>query len=257
LRRSKRVWAVASVHGEAERLKALHRKISGRLQPGDRLVYLGNFMGRGPRVRETIEELLAFRGRFLAGPRAFPDDIAHLRGGQEEMWQKLLQVQFASDPRGVLQWMLDQGLAATLESYGIQPRAGLSAAASGTVPLTRWTTQLARAFNAWPGHLDLTDSLRRAAYTDDGQLLFVNAGIDPQRPLETQRDTFWWGGSGFHGLEEPYGSYRRVVRGYAPEHPGIQESPYTATVDGGCGFGGALIAACFAIDGTLVDSVEA
>src|SRR3546814_18686442 len=59
--------------------------------------------------------LLRFRSLFLARPDAFACDVVHLRGSQEEMWQKLLQLQFATDPRAVLQWMLDQGLAASLE----------------------------------------------------------------------------------------------------------------------------------------------
>src|ERR1700731_2258303 len=37
LRRSRRVWAVASVHGEAERLTALHSRLAERLQYGDRI----------------------------------------------------------------------------------------------------------------------------------------------------------------------------------------------------------------------------
>src|SRR3546814_3609696 len=73
----------------------------------------------------TLDSLLRFRSLFLARPDAFACDVVHLRGSQEEMWQKLLQLQFATDPRAVLQWMLDQGLAASLESYGIAPADGL------------------------------------------------------------------------------------------------------------------------------------
>src|SRR3546814_6672973 len=79
-------------------------------------------------------------------------------------------------------------------------------------------------------------SLRRAAYTKsiDGTggtgnaagnqgwgLLFVNAGLEPERPLEAQKDSFWWGGSGFAALDRPYRGYRRVVRGFCPQHPGL------------------------------------
>ena len=38
LRRSRRVWAVASIHGEAERLDAMHKELFARLEPGDRIV---------------------------------------------------------------------------------------------------------------------------------------------------------------------------------------------------------------------------
>ena len=47
----------------------------------------------------------------------------------------------------------------------------------------------------------------------------------------------------------------RIVHGH--QHPGLIETDYTLTVDGGCGFGGALLAACVTPAGELVDQVEA
>ena len=44
--------------------------------------------------------------------------------------------------------------------------------------------------------------------------------------------------------------------GYA-HHLGLVETDYTLTLDGGCGFGGALMAACLTPSGELVDRVEA
>ena len=69
------------------------------MEEGDRLVYLGNYLGYAPHVRETVDELLAFRSAFLAlPPYADPNDIVYLRGSQEEIWQKILQLQFAQNP---------------------------------------------------------------------------------------------------------------------------------------------------------------
>ena len=99
LRRARRVWAVASIHGEAARLSSLHGQIERRFEPGDRLVYLGNMLGRGAEVHATVDELLEFRRRLLSRPSMFACDIAYLRGSQEEMWQKLMQLQFAPNPR--------------------------------------------------------------------------------------------------------------------------------------------------------------
>ena len=257
LRRAARVWAIASVHGEAERLKRLQAEIRERFQPGDRLVYLGNVMGRGPAVHETIDALLAFRTAVLAQPGIFVCDIAILRGRQEEMWQKLLQLQFAAEPRQVLTWMLDQGLASTLEAYGGDAQEGLRAASSGAVHLTRWTGKLRQAMKASPGHFDVLTSLRRAAFTDDGCLLFVNAGLDPGRPLEAQKDSFWWSNQGFAEMTEPYYGFRRVVRGFDRRHPGLDLLEHSATLDGGAGFGGPLLAACLLPDGEVSELLEA
>lgn len=257
LKATRRVWAVASIHGEADRLIELHGALGERMKPGDRVVYLGNMLGRGAKVRETIDELLIFRREFLSLPHTFAGDIAYLRGSQEEMWQKLLQLQFASDPRSVFSWMLQQGVGPTLAAYDINPEDGLREARAGPMQLTRWTSRLRRTIQARPGHYDLLGALRRAAHTDDGNLLFVNAGIDPSRPIETQKDTFWWVSSGFEKLDKPYSGYRRVIRGFSPDQPGLLVGDFTASLDGGCGFGGPLMAACFATNGEVVEQLEA
>ncbi|MGY8994381.1 MAG: hypothetical protein ACKVK8_09575, partial [Rhodospirillales bacterium] len=82
------------------------------------LIYLGNLIGRGGGVLACIDEALVFRRALLAQRGADSNSVVYLRGGQEEMWHKLLQLQFASDPSDVLKWMMAQGVAATLEAYG-------------------------------------------------------------------------------------------------------------------------------------------
>jgi len=257
LRAARRVWAIGSIHGEAERLEQLHRALWQRLEPGDRIVYLGNMIGRGPAVLQTVDTLLRFRAEALARPRSFACDIVYLRGSQEEMWQKLLQLQFATAPRDVLGWMIDQGVGATLRAYGGSVPDAQRAAATGAVMLTRWTGALRNAMQARPGHYQLMAALRRAAFTQDGNLLFVNAGLDPSRPLEAQSDSFWWSASAFARITDPYAGYRRVIRGFDPRHPGLELGDYTATVDAGCGFGGPLLAVCFAPTGEPADRLEA
>jgi serine/threonine protein phosphatase 1 len=272
---ARRVWCVGAVHGERARLEALHDRLWTRLAPGDRLVYLGNVLGRGPDVAGTVAELLAFRCGVMALEPAATPHVVVLRGSQEEMWQKLLQLQFATDPRGVLEWMLGHGLAATLDAYGSSAAEARERVRGGTVGLTRWTQGLRRAMQALPGHVAFMADLRRACAVTGTQpvdtgdpaarpphgLLCVNAGLDPTRPLEAQKDSFWWASGGFQRLDRPYGGYARVVRGFAPEkpnpHPGVALSDFAATVDAGCGLGGPLAAACFAMDGSLDDAVEA
>ncbi|HYE52071.1 MAG TPA: hypothetical protein VEB20_20920 [Azospirillaceae bacterium] len=261
LGRPRRVWAVASVHGEVDRLAALHDDVGSRFQPGDRLVYLGNLMGRGPRVRDTLDEVLAFRRALLAMRGVIATDIAYLRGGQEEMWQKLLQLQFAPNPAEVLQWMMNQGVDATLAAYGGSAYQGLASAREGAVAIARWTGQLRSALKSAPGHDALFSCLRRAAFTSGpdevpGKLLFVNANVDAGRPLAAQGDAFWWGGAGFARMEGPYAGFARVVRGYDPGRGGVQVGTHAVTLDGGCGFGGKLVCGCFSPEGEVLELVE-
>ena len=100
-------------------------------------------------------------------------------------------------------------------------------------------------------------AIRRAAYTDDLGLLFVHAGIDPERPLSAQGDSLWWGGSGFGNLDHPYGQFLKVIRGFDRQHGGPAMSAFTMTLDGGCGYGGKAVAALLDPKGELLDLVEA
>jgi serine/threonine protein phosphatase 1 len=84
----------------------------------------------------------------------------------------------------------------------------------------------------------------------------VNAGLDATKPLDLQGDAFWWGGPTFIELLEPYESYRRVIRGFDRRHAGLVESAYAVSLDAGCGYGGALLAACLTHDGVIVDRIE-
>ncbi len=250
-------WLVGSVHGEARRLVAIHAALTERIAPEDNLVYLGNFLGRGPDVAGTVQELLLFR-RAVMARQTFEGAgaIAYLRGRQEEMWHKLLQIQFAPNPREVLEWMLNQGLAPTLEAYGGGVDEGRRAAAMGAVALSQWTNRLRAALRSRDGHDKLISAIRRAAFTLDGALLMVSAGVDPSRPLSEQNDSFWWGGRGFEEIEPGWAGFARIIRGFDPRHQGIVLTDWLASLDGGCGFGGTLVAAGFAADGALIDSFE-
>jgi len=252
----RRTWVVASVHGEVERLRALHARLRDRIQAGETLVYLGNLMGRGAHVFDTIQEVLLFRRALLARPGAESADFVFLRGRQEEMWHRLLQIQFAINPSEVLKWMLDHGVEQSIRAYGSSARDGITAAGRGAVALTDWTSRLRAAMRAADGHNALMSALRRAAYTECNRLLFVNAGVDVTRPLSEQFDTFWWGGTPFDSITAPFGGFRRVVRGFDSRRRGVVVREHTASIDGGCGFGGPLYAVCFGPDGDPCETLE-
>ncbi|MEA1938175.1 MAG: hypothetical protein U9N14_03675, partial [Pseudomonadota bacterium] len=106
LGRPARIWAVGAIHGEIDRLVRLHEQIGQQFCPGDRLVYLGNIIGRSGNPSEAVDTVLGFRRAVLALRGLAASDVVILRGCQEEIWHKALQIQFAPDPAGVLRWML-------------------------------------------------------------------------------------------------------------------------------------------------------
>ena len=84
-RNSSRLWAVGAIHGESERLCVLHAKLSERILEGDRLVYLGNFIGYGKSIISTINELLLFRRQIMAAPPMNACDIVFFWESQFDM----------------------------------------------------------------------------------------------------------------------------------------------------------------------------
>jgi serine/threonine protein phosphatase 1 len=182
--------------------------------------------------------------------------VTFLRGTQEEMLQKLLQLQFAPNPGEVLTWMVNAGIEATVRAYGGDLRQGFAATRDGPRTITRWTSILRDAINAAPGHTMLLSGLRHAAFTEEGGLLFVHAGIDPARPLAAQGDAFWWGRQDILNITAPFDGFQRIVRGTDSQRRGLVERRFAVSLDGGSGHGGRLLAVCLGLDGTVLDQVE-
>lgn len=260
LKRPNKIWAVSSIHGDVDRLMQIHDALFQRFAPGDRLVYLGNYTGYGLQAREAVDELLVFRRLLLAQPGMQPSDIVYLRGAQEELWQKLTQLQFTPKPVDTLLWMMGAGMGNTMQSYGICAHDGIMAAREGVLSLTKWTHKIRETLRQNAGHDFFMTHCKRAAYTEyEGRtpILFVNAGLDPARSLDQQEDNLWWAGETFSDLTEKYQPFEKVVRGFDPRHEGVHLNCVTATLDGGCGFGGSLVAASMTAAGEVMELMEA
>ena len=147
-----------------------------------------------------------------------PESIVFLRGAQEEMFSKLLQLQLAPNPIEILQWMFDHGVGKTINSYGFSEDEIKNIVSTGTINISKWTTNLNRAVQNKPGHKQYFLNLKHAAYSHTKKILFVNRGVDITRPLSAQNDCFWWGFQNFSTINEPYKTFLRIVRGYESEH---------------------------------------
>jgi hypothetical protein len=259
LKRPNKIWAVSSIHADLDRLIQLHDAILERFTPGDRLVYLGNYTGYGMQSYETIDELLVFRRLLLAQPGMKASDITYLRGSQEELWQKLTQLHFSPNPTDTLLWMMGSGMGNTMQSYGICAHEGIMAAREGILSLTKWTHRIRETLRSHAGHDCFMTQAKRAAYTEyEGRtpILFVNAGLDPTRSLDQQEDNLWRAGETFSDISESYAPFDKVIRGFDPKHEGVHLNCVTATIDGGCGFGGSLVAASMTADGEVMELLE-
>ena len=252
-----RIWMVSSIHGDLSRLVAIHDVINTHFQPGDRMVYLGNFMGFGAQIADVMDEMVAFRRHIMGRFTLFPHDIAYVRGAQEEMLERTLQLHFAKSPPAVLAWMLEHGLEGTLQAYGSSGQEAAKFARMSISEIANYTVGLRGAIRSMPGHYSLIMAIKRAAYDDGQNFLFTHAGVDPNLSLERQTDSFWWGHPSFLRLDLPFEGFKRVFAGWHPNHLGISELDHATFVDAGCGFGGPLLTCCIDMNGDIVEAFEA
>lgn len=253
----KRVWAIGALQGDVNKLSDIHDVIAANILPGDRLVYLGNYLGKKSTdpVVTAVDEILSFRRFVMAIPGMKPSDVVYLRGCVEEMWQKLLTLQFCPNPAEVLDWMEGFGIDNVLQIYGSSIAEARIYLRDRPMGVTKWTNRLRAARRDKPGHEVFSTVVKRAAFTRQmtgqvGPMLFVHAGLDPRVGLTQQNDNFWWGWKHLTKLEEEgYGPYNRIVRGFNPAKQENLSDMITC-------LGGNIKAACFDADGSLLRTID-
>ena len=115
-----RIWAIGSIHGNLQGIKNIHNHIFSEFNPSDQIVYLGNVIGVVLQYTDVLDEVINFRLKTMAKYNIEPEKIIYLRGSQEEMWSKLLELQISPNPKEVLLWMFSHGVDKTLQSYNFQ-----------------------------------------------------------------------------------------------------------------------------------------
>lgn len=217
-----RVYAVGDIHGRADLLRPLHEAIA---QDADKagpeikhcVVYLGDYLDRGPYVRETIDELLY---RLPAGFRA-----EYLMGNHEALF-----LAFLDDP-SLLAFWLEIGGHSTLLSYQVQP------------PGSGFSEERAKAIRqeiiaAMPErHMAFLENLK--PYVRMGDVVFVHAGIRPGIPLAQQSPAdLFWTRSAFpdaltdHGMRVVHGHTINAEVEEAPGHIGVDTGAYATGILG-------------------------
>lgn len=170
-----RVYAVGDVHGHLDLLSQMRDMISEDVKADRRernvIVYLGDYIDRGPDSRGVVELL-------LNEPLVGIEEI-HLKGNHEDF-----MLQFLDDPLIGEQWYLNGG-DTTLASYGVERTVMTEGSDRFIAVRDRLRSKLP------VEHLAFLRSL--AMYHVEGDYLFVHAGIRPGRPMEKQEahDVMW------------------------------------------------------------------
>jgi serine/threonine protein phosphatase 1 len=197
----KKIFAIGDIHGCYDRLKALMEKIPIDCSR-DTLVFIGDYIDRGPHSVEVVDYLIQLKNRF--------PEVIFLKGNHEDMLDKFLN--------GVdrLTYLLNGGQQ-TLDSYLTKP------VGSKFLPIP-------------PDHMEFFKSLREFYETEE--FIFVHAGLRPRVPLESQKtEDLLWIRDKFVSTKYDFG--KRVIFGHTPLKKPLVE-PNKIGIDTGAVYGNAL-----------------
>jgi serine/threonine protein phosphatase 1 len=196
-----RTFAIGDIHGCHTALVRLLEEVQP--QPADVVVFLGDYIDRGPGSREVVDTLLALNARCKP---------LFLRGNHEVMildaWDNFEKAVF---------WQSFGGKQA-LQSYGADPKGD-------------WQSQI-------PGsHWNFFQETLRFLETDE--TIFVHACLDPKLAMQDQPDDllFW---EDFSRIQ-PHDSGKTIICGHTPQRSKeIDNRGYAVCIDTGAAYGGWL-----------------
>lgn len=220
------IYAVGDIHGHLASLDHALELIEADGGPEAEIVFLGDYVDRGPDVRGTLQRLID--GRNAGRPWTF------LKGNHDRMFARFLSDATLHDDRiaSGKPWMNPSlGGAQTLASYGVHD--------AGSRPIDEVFEEARKKVLA--EHVAFADGLPLWHETKDK--IFVHAGIRPGIPMERQdEDDLVWIRDGF--LEDTRDHGKLIVHGHtALDHPVAY--PNRINLDGGAGFGNPLWPAVF------------
>ncbi|MBF0447375.1 MAG: serine/threonine protein phosphatase [Magnetococcales bacterium] len=226
-----RLYVIGDIHGRLDLLINIQAQIEGELEdlPPEverRIIYLGDYIDRGPDSRGVIDRLLSHS---ITGCEQI-----FLKGNHESELES-----FLLDPQPNHTWTQHGGMEMAL-SYDIKVKAQISAVDR----MRALRDCLLEAIP--PAHLVFFSNLR--LYYEMGDYFMVHAGVRPGVPLNKQKemDLLW--------IREPFLSHKklfekRIVHGHTVTKQPIQ-LPNQIGIDTGACYSGVL--SCLVLEAETV-----
>lgn len=201
-------YVIGDIHGCVKELACLIENLP--LERQDQLVFLGDYIDRGPDSRGVVCYLLDLQKESSYG-------VFFLKGNHEDMLLSYLG--FAGQHGDMFFY---NGGQATLASYGLSSQDLSSEAVLSAMPAD---------------HIQFYQSLK--SYCRVGDYLCVHAGIHPQKPLQeqTEAELFWIRNKFIYSSHMlPY----TVLFGHTPQTDVLFDLPYKIGLDTGLVYGNKL-----------------
>ena len=193
-----RTFVIGDIHGCVDEIARLLDALAPTA--ADTVVFLGDYIDRGPSAKGVIDRLLRLRGE---GTRC-----VFLKGNHEDMF-----LGFLGERGSFGEAFLANGGGHTLHSYGLHGEFGQ-----------------VRSEQLPPAHLEFLRALQMRY--EHGPYLCVHAGLDPARPLATQRDEdLLWIRDEF--VRHPHPFPCTVLFGHSPQREMLVDVPFKIGLDTG------------------------
>jgi serine/threonine protein phosphatase 1 len=217
-----RSYVVGDIHGCLEELGCLLDSLP--LEPSDRVVFLGDYVDRGPDPKGVISHLIERQ-------RIGQQEFIFLKGNHEDMFLSYLDL-----PGKNSEIFLFNGGGTTLASYGIAPTIISTEDAQSRIPRS---------------HIDFLKSLRTYCLIEP--FLCVHAGIHPLRPLNEQKEKeLLWIRDEF--IFNPHALPYTVLFGHTPHREVFFDLPYKIGLDTGLVYGNQL--SCLEVQDKILFQIE-
>jgi serine/threonine protein phosphatase 1 len=215
-------YVIGDIHGCLAELRYLLEQLP--LENGDGLVFLGDYIDRGPDSMGVVSYLLEV-------PRQANVEAVFLKGNHEDMFLDYLGL-----PGNHGDVFLSNGGVATLLSYGI------ATPSLGGIEVAERLPQ---------AHLDFYLNLETFYVVKP--YLCVHAGIQPLKKLEEQTAAeMYWIRSEF--IRNPHKLPLTVLFGHTPQKEALFDLPYKIGLDTGLVYGNKL--SCFAIEEKILYQIK-
>ena len=195
-------FAVGDIHGHLDALQDLLGQLRGEARQGDTVVFLGDYIDRGPATKQCIDAILRFRKDCDA-------NVVCLLGNHEDWCLRSMR-----DHRRH-SWLLGMEAFDTIRSYSAEAEAVLRKAAENTgrelfqgechLPYDVFFERLPEDHRRFFAELEL--------YCETPDCLCTHGGLDPRvASLQEQpRNALIWGAGGF---PQGYSGVQTIVYGH-------------------------------------------
>lgn len=180
--------AIGDIHGHRPALEDLLSKIAGGVTEGDTVVFLGDYLDRGPDSKGCVDAILDFK-------RWINVEVACLLGNHEDWFLRTRR------NYGDHSWLFGMDGLTTISSYSVEAEQVLREAVDGRRSQLyegRFELPYDAFFDCIPAeHLRFFESLR--LYHQTEHCVCAHGGLDPRvaRMDEQKRDALIWGAGSF------------------------------------------------------------